>query len=634
MRVCINCQTENSVDAVFCSECGMSQLTRDASAKESEVQDTGDVSARKMRRIARVLALIWAACWTAWSALLSLFLYGWLPSPRAAPPLEWWLVLVFMLSVAWVPTAIAWRWAAIGGILLVGAGLLVFSLRFGWADWLHEDTVVGLSLQLMGTPFVPDVARLPFLAGLPFAAGSLFLASWRKSEAAARLLILARRRKGHAAAITVAVVCSVPLCLVALFLAIRQQSPGGHLLWCNSSPSISADGRYVTFASGASDLVPGDTNDTCDVFLHDRQTGETLRVSVASNGRQGNGDSFEPSVSADGRHVAFESAAAHLVPGDYDELPDIFVHDRHTGDTVRISRSYARVEQMSSGPSISADGRYVAFASCDGDVVPIDPYSDAAIFVHDRQTDATERVSVASDGAQGNDSSESPSTSADGRYVAFRSAATNLVPGARSHAEDIFVHDRHTGQTEHVSVASDGTKGNGSSDSPSVSADGRYVAFASEASNLVPGDTNRQEDVFVHDRHTGETARVSVTSHGNEGIGDSDEPSISADGRYVAFRSYASNLVPGDTNHNYDVFVHDRQTGDTVLVSVTSDGSQGNLGSGQPSISADGRYVAFRSSARNLVPDDTNQEEDVFIHDRETGETSRVSVGSDVSARD
>ena len=183
-------------------------------------------------------------------------------------------------------------------------------------------------------------------------------------------------------------------------------------------------------------------------------------------------------------------------------------------------------------------------------------------------------------------------------------------------------------------MASGGSEANGDPRWPSISADGRYVVFESAADNLVPGDTNDHSDVFVHDRQTGETSRVSVASDGTEGNGQSDEPSISADGRYVAFASEASNLVPGDTNHNYDILLHDRQTGETVRVSVASDGTEGNGHSIEPSISSDGQYVAFTSWASNLVPGDTNDAWDVFVHDRETGETVRVSLASEGSQTD
>ncbi|MGH2537870.1 MAG: carboxypeptidase regulatory-like domain-containing protein, partial [Candidatus Promineifilaceae bacterium] len=238
------------------------------------------------------------------------------------------------------------------------------------------------------------------------------------------------------------------------------------------------------------------------------------------------------------------------------------------------------------------------------------------VFVHDRDTGQTSRVSIASDGALGNGDSWWSSISADGRYVAFHSLASNLVGGDTNGAWDVFVHNRDTVQTSRVSVASDGAQGNGYSYSPAISADGRYVAFVSLASNLVGGDTNDQPDVFVHDRDTGQTSRASVASDGAQANGASYYQSISADGRYVAFGSYASNLVGGDTNGIDDVYVHDRDTGQTSRASVASDGAQGNDGSGDPSISADGRYVAFVSWASNLVSGDTNGYADVFVRDR------------------
>ena len=228
----------------------------------------------------------------------------------------------------------------------------------------------------------------------------------------------------------------------------------------------------------------------------------------------------------------------------------------------------------------------------------------------------TTRVSVASDGTQGNRQSIFSSISADGRYVAFKSFANNLVSGDMNGTWDIFVHDRQTGATTRVSVASDGTQGNNSSESASISGDGRYVAFESFASNLVSGDTNGTWDIFVHDMQTGATTRVSVASDGTQGNSSSEFASISSDGRYVAFESFANNLVSEDTNGpGWEIFVHDMQTGATILVSVASDGTQGNDFSRSASISGDGRYVAFKSFANNLVSGDTNGTWDIFVHE-------------------
>src|SRR5260221_527470 len=282
--------------------------------------------------------------------------------------------------------------------------------------------------------------------------------------------------------------------------------------------------------------------------------------------------------------------------------------------------------------SISADGRYVAFVDNSTDLVPGDTNGFDDIFVRDRIAGTTERVSVATGGAQADGGSQLPSISADGRFVAFESAASNLVPGDTNGKRDIFVPDRQTGTTVRVNVDSSGLQANQDSDAPSISADGRYVAFESLADNLVAGDSDVASDVFVHDVLTGITERVSVSSGGVQGNDRSYLPSISADGRFVAFKSYASNLVAGDTNHFVDVFVRDRLAGTTQRVSVPSSGAQasGDSGYNGLAIAGDGRTVAFASHAGNLVPDDTNFFTDAFVHDRDsTGFTSLCDPGLD-----
>jgi tricorn protease-like protein len=409
---------------------------------------------------------------------------------------------------------------------------------------------------------------------------------------------------------------------------VSVDSAGNQANSYSSGPAISADGRYATFQSGASNLVPGDTNNFCwngvdltgncpDVFVHDRLAGTTERVSVNSAGNQGNGGSGAPAISADGRYVTFQSEASNLVLGDTNDDEDVFVRDRQTGQTERVSVDSAgnQGNEISRGPTISDDGRYVAFDTWASNLVQGDTNGNDDVFVRDRQTGQTERVSVDSVGNQGNGESYGSAISASGRYVTFESEASNLVPGDTNGLLDVFVHDRQTGQTERVSVDSAGNQGNSYSHMVTVSADGRYVAFESGASNLVQGDTNGNDDVFVHDRQTGQTERVSVDSVGNQGNGHSSGSAISASGRYVAFGSDAPNLVPGDTNGSSDVFVHDRQTGQTERVSVDSVGNQGNMGGQTPGISADGRYVAFASWSSNLVPGDTNGNYDVFVHD-------------------
>lgn len=399
--------------------------------------------------------------------------------------------------------------------------------------------------------------------------------------------------------------------------------------------ALSTDGRVVAFASNATNLVTGDTNSASDIFVHERRLTTTTRVSTATGGAQATGGaSWEPSLSADGRFVAFSSYAATLVTGDTNSKSDVFIHDRQTGQTTRVSVASdgAQANDHSGSPSLSADGRYVAFYSSATNLVAGDTNGLGDIFVHDCQTGQTTRVSVASDGSQANDENSLFAISADGRYVAFTSAATNLVAGDTNGAIDVFVHDRQTGQTTRISVASDGAQANGVSFFPAISADGRYIVFLSDATNLVAGDANGVIDVFVHDRQTGQTTRVSVASDGSQANGASNVhpsiPGISADGRFVTFASLATNLASNDTNGHADIFVHDRQTGQTTRVSVASDGTQGNNISDRPAISPDGRFVAFNSDATNLTPGDTNAQRDVFLHDRVTGQTIRVSVAT------
>jgi Tol biopolymer transport system component len=427
------------------------------------------------------------------------------------------------------------------------------------------------------------------------------------------------------------------MCASALALTVMVNSVAGQVTQCvsldssgaqanfdNYRPSISANGRYVAFESIASNLVLGDTNQHSDVFVRDRLLGTTERVSVDSSGVQGNSDSETPSLSADGRYVAFRSYANNLVASDNNGVRDIFVRDRLLGTTERISVDSSGVEASggSDSPSISADSRYVAFASFADNLIPGGDMNGATysdVFVWDRLLGTTEHVSVGSAGVQGNGTSFSPSISADGRYVAFMSGANNLVPGDTSIHLKVFVRDRQLGTTELVVYCADENIVIDSQVWGSISADGRYVAFLSNAMDLVPGDTNGKRDIFVADRQLGTFERVSVDSSGAQANDYSmNAPSVSADGRFVAFLSQATNLVPGDHNGFIDVFVRDRQLGTTERISVGSAGVPANSGAfvGTVSISADGRYVTFDSGATNLVPGDTNRAPDIFVRDR------------------
>ncbi|MEG4395764.1 calcium-binding protein [Microcoleus sp. BROC3] len=410
---------------------------------------------------------------------------------------------------------------------------------------------------------------------------------------------------------------------------VSVDSAGNQAIGFSFRPSISADGRFVAFSSLASNLVPGDTNSTDDIFVRDTLANSTTRVSVDSAGNQANNNFFGvASISADGRFVAFSSLASNLVPGDTNNRSDIFVRDTLANTTTRVSVESAG-NQGNDGssigsffPSISADGRFVAFSSDASNLVPGDTNSTDDIFVRDLSTNTTTRVSVDSAGNQGLGESSDASISADGRFVAFSSFVRNLVPGDTNASRDIFVRDTLANTTTRVSVDSAGNQGLGESSNPSISADGRFVAFSSLASNLVPGDTNASRDIFVRDLSTNTTTRVSVSGAGNQGNDYSSDASISADGRFVAFESDASNLVPGDTNASRDIFVRDLSTNTTIRLSVSGTDNQGNGYSTLPSISADGRFVAFSSDAPDLVPGDTNASRDIFVSD--TGSTPGV----------
>jgi Tol biopolymer transport system component len=306
-------------------------------------------------------------------------------------------------------------------------------------------------------------------------------------------------------------------------------------------------------------LVDGDTNQSDDIFVHDRQTGQTTRVSVASDGTEGNAGSTSPDFSANGRYVAFASEAENLVSSDVNGSRDIFVHDRQTGETslISVNSDGDQAKSGSAAPSISADGRYVAFSSSATNLVEDDLNFSGDVFVHDRQTEQTSRISVATDGTEANNGAGSPSISADGRYITFQSNASNLVSGDTNSSRDIFLHDRQSGETIRISVASDGTEGNEASSDGVISADGQYIAFYSEANNLVHADTNNDTDIFIHHIETGETSRVSLSHDNLPANGNSYSPGISNDGRYVSFFSYANNLVGGDTNSMSDTFVRD-----------------------------------------------------------------------------
>lgn len=335
--------------------------------------------------------------------------------------------------------------------------------------------------------------------------------------------------------------------------------------------SISADGRYVAFYSMATNLVANDTNDTGDTFVHDRQTGQTIRVSVDSSGNQGNDTSLYSMISGNGQVVMFDSYASNLVANDTSDRMDVFAHDLVTGQTTRVSVDSSGNQATSLypldgsyGTSISFDGRYIGFSSYANNLVPNDTNFMDDVFVHDRQTAQTTRVSVDSAGVQSNGYSPGVFVSDDGRYASFVSGANNLVADDFNNLEDVFIRDRQTNQTTRISLSSAGAESDAISGGYSfVSADGRYVFFQAYATTLTPTDTSGATVAYIRDRNTNTTTRISINplEFSYRAITD-----ISSDMRYILFRAL-SNLVASDTNDLFDIYLLDRQTDSLMLIS-------------------------------------------------------------------
>lgn len=346
-------------------------------------------------------------------------------------------------------------------------------------------------------------------------------------------------------------------------------------------------------------------------------------VSLSSQGRAANATSALGAVSSDGRYVAFTSFASNLVAGDTNATSDVFVRDTATGTTVRVDVS-STGEQANAGPyggypvAISDDGRRIAFASEASNLVAGDTNGAADVFVHDLADGTTRRVSVATGGGQATQRSERPAISGDGRFVAFVSGASELVGGDTNGAPDVFVHDLGTGRTERVSVGGAGAQGNlGAYADAAISRDGRFVAFTSNATNLAASDANHASDVFLRDRATGVTELISANAIGIPANRASRAPDVSDDGRFVSFLSDAQDLAAPDKGITTDLFLRDRANGTTTRINVDA------LGAASPkvrgaSISADGRLVAFWFEA---VP--TGQ---VWLYDQVIARVQPVNV--------
>jgi len=380
--------------------------------------------------------------------------------------------------------------------------------------------------------------------------------------------------------------------------------------------TFSADGTKVLFSSLASNLVASDTNDVFDVFVKDLKTGEITRISTDASGKQANGESFGVVFSADGSKVLFRSAASNLVANDNNGKVDVFLKDLKTGEVTLVSSngSAEGFNGSSVGIALSADGTKVLFDSDASNVVVGDTNTLTDAFVKDLTTGEITRVSTDSGNKEIQDSAViAVGMSADGNKVLLHSASSNLVSGDNNDAHDVFVKDVKTGAVIRVSTDYEDTEANGNSEGYAISADGTKVLFASNADNLVGGDTNRASDVFVKNIKTGEVTRVSTDANGSEANGASFGSTFSADGTKVLFNSLASSLVLNDENGTQDVFVKDLTTGEILRVSNDDKGNAANGLSDGYELSADGRQILFTSDASNLVQNDSNRASDVFI---------------------
>ncbi|MCX5387287.1 hypothetical protein [Streptomyces sp. NBC_00083] len=385
--------------------------------------------------------------------------------------------------------------------------------------------------------------------------------------------------------------------------------------------ALSGDGRFLIFGSQADNLIPGDTRKGGS-FLKELRTGKVERVNTAPDGTPADGSSGDAAVSGNGRYVVFTSDATNLVPGGNPTgSTEVYVRDRWTRHT-ELLIGHRPQEQVADGePSISANGRFVAFLSTRSDLVPGDTNDAQDVFVKDMWRGTVTRVSVASDGTQADAYSISPVISADGSRVGFKSRASNLVPRtdtdgdalARPRAQVFYAHDMRTGRTQLAAHTRAGSQVAVITDI-GLSPDGRYALFMSLNSDIVAGDTNGTTDAFATDLHTGVARRLSVAADGTEANDLSyGHIAMSADNRKAFFTSAASNLVPGDTNGSEDLFVRDLRTGRVERVNVASDGAQANAFTLSFSVDLAGRTAVFDSTADNLVPKDTNGVSDVFL---------------------
>jgi Tol biopolymer transport system component len=397
---------------------------------------------------------------------------------------------------------------------------------------------------------------------------------------------------------------------------VSVSSGGAQANSASVAPDLSGDGRYVAFSSMANNLVANDTNSAEDVFVYDRHNCQTQRVSVSTGGAQANSGAYMPRFSTDGRRLVFDSDASNLVTSDLLGFRDVFIRNVPNAQTERVSLTFTQLEpngnSLNGAPN--ADGRFVAFESLASNLTSTtDSLGFSDIFVRDRLNSATSLISVSTSGAPGNGDSSWASISDDGRYVVFLSEASNLIPVDGNTHADIFIRDRQTNTTTRINGIGGGAP-NERSFRPVISGDGRYIAFTSLASNLATGDSvDLFADVFLHDRHTAATIKISSGASA-EGV------DISGDGRLIVYSAMQQ------------VYLFDRLTGQTALVSRNTLGAPGNGASGEPAISADGTTITFASAASDLIPNDTNNASDIFALPRYAVYNGNLLANGDFTA--
>lgn len=447
---------------------------------------------------------------------------------------------------------------------------------------------------------------------------SVRCSTWHERPLARRDPFLERLLVGVNAAVVLATAgVEVARAQVTQCVSVTQGSapvPGEGLItgWGNL---ISDDGRFVLFYG--SSALAGATPPTGLPLVRDRLLGVTEGVSFDLSGvlKGAGGDS---AISTNGRYIAFVTSFPNMVAGHVNGWADVFLRDRLTVTTevISVSTTGAASDYHCHNPYVSADGRFVSFETPASTLVPGDTNGAYDIFLRDRLLGTTERVSVSSAGVEGNDHSWASVVSADGRYVAFNSLATNLVVGDTNGRQDVFVRDRLLGRTRRVSVASDESQADADSYLGGISGDGAHVSFESSATNLAAGFGGGFDQAYVRNVATGTTDLVSVAMDGSPGNGSCWMHGLSSDGRFALFSSYATNLTSSASPNAYEQYVRDMQSGQTAAASTATSGAFGNAVSYYASISANGRYVVFESSASDLVPGDTNGADDIFIKDR------------------